>query len=316
MINWLSLIISLPTENANTRMRTWRALKASGAAVLRDGVYLMPERDACRSVFETVAAEVSGSGGTSYVIRVEEPTGVDFKAMFDRREEFSALLQDIQTTTAEVSEASAADLAKKARKLRKAFAGIVEIDFFASEAQKQTEAGLQALELALARILSPDEPHPIETEIARLDSRAFQGRTWATRQRPWVDRLASAWLIRTFIDSKAKFIWLENPGKCPKDAVSFDFDGATFSHVGAKVTFEVLLASFGLETPPLQRVGYLVHFLDVGGLQPPEASGIESVLAGMRASIQSDDSLLLAASAVFDALLQNFSKEVTGDGKQ
>ena len=67
---WLSLIISLPTENANTRMRSWRALKASGAAVLRDGVYLMPQRDACRAVFDTVAAEVGGSGGTAYVIRV------------------------------------------------------------------------------------------------------------------------------------------------------------------------------------------------------------------------------------------------------
>lgn len=313
---WLSLIISLPTENANTRMRTWRALKASGAAVLRDGVYLMPDQHACRSVFESVATEVSGSGGTSYVIRIEEPEGADFKAMFDRKDEFAALLEDIRTVNAEVNEESASELAKKARKLRKAFAGIVAIDFFASEAQKQTEAGLQALELALARILSPDEPHPVEADIARLDPKAFKGKTWATRQRPWVDRLASAWLIRTFIDAKAKFIWLESPKKCPKDAISFDFDGATFSHIGAKVTFEVMLVSFNLETPPLQRMGHLVHFLDVGGLQPPEACGIESVLAGMRESIQSDDRLLQSACAVFDGLLQNFSKEETRYGNQ
>lgn len=315
MNTWLSLIISLPTENANTRMRTWRALKASGAAVLRDGVYLMPEQDACRSVFDSVAAEVTDSGGTSYAMRVEEPAGVDFKALFDRREEFSALLDDIRATTAEVDEANAFELAKKARKLRKAFAGIVEIDFFASEAQRQTEAGLQALELAIARILSPDEPHPIEAEIKRLDTKAYRGKTWTTRQRPWVDRLASAWLIKTFIDPKAKFLWLENSKKCPKDAMGFDFDGATFSHVGAKVTFEVLLASFGLESQQLVRMGHLVHFLDVGGLQPPEATGIESVLSGMRASIESDDRLLQAASAVFDGLLQSFSKEATGDGK-
>lgn len=316
MNKWLSLIISLPTENANTRMRTWRALKASGAAVLRDGVYLVPEQDACRSTFESVAAEVADSGGTSYLMRIEEPEGVDFKAMFDRREEFSALMNEIRATSARVNEASASELLKKARKLRKAFTGIVEIDFFASEAQKQTEGGLQALELALARILSPDEPHPVEADIAHLDLKAFQGKTWATRQRPWVDRLASAWLIRTFIDRNAKFLWLESPGKCPKDALGFDFDGATFSHIGAKVTFEVLLASFGLEMPQLLRLGHLVHFLDVGGLQPAEASGIESVLAGMRESITDDDRLLQVASAVFDGLLLSFSKEATRHGKQ
>lgn len=315
MTNWLSLIISLPTENANTRMRTWRALKASGAAVLRDGVYLMPEQDACRAVFENIAAEVTESGGTSYVMRVEEPAGNDFKALFDRREEFSALLDDIRAITAEVSDGNASELAKKARKLRKTYAGIVEIDFFASEAQRQVEAGLRALDLALARILSPDEPQTIAADIPVLDRKTYKAKTWATRQRPWVDRLASAWLIRTFIDPKAKFLWLESPKACPKDAIGFDFDGATFSHVGAKVTFEVLLASFGLESQPLLRMGYLVHFLDVGGLQPPEATGIESVLAGMRESIDSDDRLMQAASQVFDGLLQSFAKEVMGHGK-
>lgn len=312
---WLTLIISLPTENANTRMRTWRALKASGAAVLRDGVYLMPELDACRAVFDGVATEVSGSGGTSYVLRMEEPAGADFKSLFDRTEEFAALLEDIRATSAELSEDNASERVKKARKLRKAWAGVVEIDFFGSEAQKQTEAALQALELALARILSPDEPHPVAADIARLDIKAFKGKTWATRQRPWVDRLACAWLIRTFIDRKAPFLWLENSRKCPRDVVSFDFDGATFSHIGAKVTFEVMLTSFGLDTPALQRIGHLVHFLDVGGLQPPEASGIESVLAGMCDSIASDDRLLQAACAVFDGLLQNFSREGANHGK-
>lgn len=311
MNQWLTLIISLPTENATTRMRIWRALKAAGAAVLRDGVYLMPDQETCRAILDSVAAEVTGGGGTAYVLRVEEPLGSDFKALFDRTEEFATLLADMRATCAEVTEANAMEMAKKARKLRKAFLGVVELDFFGSEAQKQTEAGLLALEHALARILSPDEPHPMDVEIARLDSKAYKGKTWATRQRPWVDRLASAWLIRTFIDRKAQFLWLENAKKCPKDAIGFDFDGARFSHVGAKVTFEVLLSSFGLETPPLLRIGQLVHFLDVGGVQPAEASGIESVLAGMRSAIDSDDRLLHAACTVFDGLLQSFSKEDT-----
>ena len=306
---WLALILSLPTENANTRMRTWRSLKASGAAVLRDGVYLMPAQDAGRAVFERVAAEVSDAGGAAYVLRVEEPAGTDFKALFDRSDEFFALLHEIQSCMAAVDAQSAAELAKKARKLRKAFAGIVEIDFFASEAQKQTQAALQSLELALARILSPDEPHAVQADIARLDAQAFQGKTWATRQRPGVDRLASAWLIRRFIDPQARFLWLPSPHDCPPQAIGFDFDGAAFSHVGAKVTFEVLLASFGLESVALQRLGHLVHFLDVGGLQPPQAPGIESVLAGMRDALANDDDLLQAAGAVFDGLWQSFSRE-------
>src|SRR5690606_10116625 len=134
------------------------------------------------------------------------------------------------------------------------------------------------------------------------------GRIWATRRRPWVDRLASAWLIRRFIDPQAQILWLDSPGDCPPDALGFDFDGATFSHVGGRVTFEVLAASFGLEQAAIARLGLLVHCLDVGGIQPPEAVGIESVLAGLRETLTQDDSLLTAASAVFDGLLANFDK--------
>ena len=136
----------------------------------------------------------------------------------------------------------------------------------------------------------------------------YQGRLWATRQRLWVDRLACAWLIRRHIDPQAKLLWLATPADCPADALGFDFDGATFTHVGARVSFEVLLASFGLETPALQRFGALVHFLDVGGVQPPEAVGIESALAGLRDTILDDDQLLALASNIFDGLMASFEK--------
>ncbi|HYM47830.1 MAG TPA: chromate resistance protein ChrB domain-containing protein, partial [Burkholderiaceae bacterium] len=130
----------------------------------------------------------------------------------------------------------------------------------------------------------------------------------ATRRRPWVDRLACAWLIRRFIDRKARIVWLAKPKDCPAKAIGFDFDGATFSHVGARVTFEVMLASFGLEQPALRRIGAIVHYLDAGGVQPPESSGIESVLAGLRDAIADDDQLVKAAGTVFDGLLASFEK--------
>jgi hypothetical protein len=314
MNNWLCLILSLPTENANARMRAWRSLKASGAAVLRDGVYLMPERADCRAALEGVAIEVREAGGSAYLLRTEEPLEAGFGALFDRTADYAALLDEIRLEAQGLTADSAAELQKKARKWRKALTGITATDFFAGEAQKQTDAALQELELAIAHALSPDEPHaatgPIGP-ITRLDAKAYQGRIWATRERPWVDRLACAWLVRRHIDSKATLVWLAPGKKCPKEAVGYDFDGATFSHVGARVTFEVLLASFGLETPALLRLGQLVHFLDVGGVQPSEASGIESVLAGMRAAIPDDNQLFKAACAVFDGLLQSFSREST-----
>ena len=123
-----------------------------------------------------------------------------------------------------------------------------------------------------------------------------------------MDRLASAWLIRRYIDPQAELLWLATPADCPAEALGFDFDGATFTHVGARVTFEVLLASFGLETPALQRIGTLVHFLDVGGVQPLEAVGIESTLAGLRDTILDDDQLLVLAGSIFDGLLASFEK--------
>jgi len=308
MNSWIALITSLPTENATARMRAWRNLKASGAAVLRDGVYLMPERDDCRHLLDTVAADVRAAEGTALVVRLEEPDEGNFIALFDRGPDFARLLGDITTARAGLSPDTASDALKQARKLRKAFANVAAIDFFPGEAQKQADEALRDFEQRAAWALSPDEPHPVNDAITRLSVHDYQGRLWATRRRPWVDRLACAWLIRRHIDPQAKLLWLEAPADCPADTLGFDFDGARFTHVGARVSFEVLLASFGLETPALQRFGALVHFLDVGGVQPPEAVGIESTLAGLRDTILDDDQLLALASHIFDGLLASFEK--------
>ncbi len=308
MMTWISLITSLPTENATARMRAWRSLKASGAAVLRDGVYLMPEREDCRNTLDTVATDVRAAEGTALVVRLEEPSEGNFMALFDRSADFASLLNDITTAREGLSPDTANETLKQARKLRKAFANLAAIDFFPGEAQKQADEALRDLEQRAAWALSPDEPHPVNDAIARLNILDYRGRRWATRRRPWVDRLACAWLIRRYIDPQAKLLWLATPTDCPAEALGFDFDGATFTHVGARVSFEVLLASFGLETPALQRFGALVHFMDVGGVQPPEAAGIESALAGLRDAITDDDQLLALSSHIFDGLLASFEK--------
>ena len=306
---WIALIASLPTENATARMRAWRTLKSSGAAVLRDGVYLMPAHASCTRTLNAVAAEIRASQGNALVVRLEEPDDGNFAGLFDRSSDYASLLSDIELAKKALSSASAHDVLKQTRKLRKTLANLIAVDFFPGEARNQTEEALGELERSVARILSPDEPLAVEITISRLNFEDYQGRIWATRERPWVDRLASAWLIRRFIDPQATILWLKRPGDCPRDALGFDFDGASFTHVGARVTFEVLLASFGLDNLGLHRLGGLVHFLDVGGIQPPEAAGVESSLAGLRTTLADDDQLLAVASSIFDGLLASFEKE-------
>lgn len=313
MNTWLSLVTTLPTENATVRQRAWRALKASGAAVLRDGVYVMPERDHCRATLDAVAADVREGGGTAWVMRMDPPDGLDLVALFDRSNDHAHLLAEVMQAHAVLQAGNLADTTKLTRKLRKAFEALVEIDFFPAEAHRQTQAALHRLELALARTLSPDEPHDAHGEAADIAPRNaadFSGRVWATRRRPWVDRLGCAWLVRRFIDPQAQLLWLDSVADCPPDALGFDFDGATFSHTAGLVSFEVMVASFGLSPHPLSplaRLGQLVHYLDAGGVQPPEAAGVEAVLAGLRQSWADDDALLACACSVFDALLTTFS---------
>jgi hypothetical protein len=143
--------------------------------------------------------------------------------------------------------------------------------------------------------------------MRRADAARYRQRVWATRASPWVDRLASAWLIKRFIDREARFVWFERPSQRPRNAVGFDFDGAEFTHSGPRVTYEVLLASFGLDgDAALAAIGTAVHFLDVGGIPVPDARGLETMLKGARESARSDDALLAASMRAFDLLYSGY----------
>ena len=310
-MTWLTLILSMPTENATARMRAWRALKSSGAAVLRDGVYLLPSSDRTRETLNAIAHAVQESSGTAYLADTGFPDddSARLTALFDRSADYAELMKSIEPIQAALSPDTAMDALKQLRKLRKVYAQLSDIDFFPGEARRQADAALLELEEGANRALSPDEPHAVDGAIVRLLVDDYQGRTWATRARPWVDRLASAWLIRRHIDEDARILWLASPAECPDSALGFDFDGARFSHAGAKVTFENLVTAFGLQSKGMDRLGAIVHFLDVGGVQPPEAAGVEQVLAGLRATIADDDQLLALASGVFDGLLASFEEE-------
>jgi hypothetical protein len=287
-------------------MRAWRTLKGVGAAALRDGVYLLPEGAEQHAAFAEVAEDIDASGGQAYLIATEA-LEYPFATLFDRTEDYRRLAVDVRESLAALDSNAASDLARLARKLRKSFAALTAIDFFPGESQRQVQGLLDELDRRIQARLSPDEPTPRQAEITLLDAAAYQGRLWATRKRPWVDRLASAWLIRRFIDREARFLWLAAPGDCPADALGFDFDGAAFTHSGNRVSFETLLASFALDSDPaLAHLARVVHFLDVGGLPLPEAPGLETLLAGMRTSLGDDDALLDAACQAFDFLYANY----------
>ena len=300
---WQLLVISLPSNRATPRMRVWRALKGLGAAVLRDGVYLLPHSLSAHAAFTQQAQEVVRSGGTAQVLRVDVPEAEQdrqFRALFDRGGDYARILQNARKLKSGLRSRRRAAAARTLKQLRRELESIHATDYFPGPAAAQAGELLAEIEMAL---IAPGEPQAQVGRIPRLNRKDYRGRTWATRARPWVDRLASAWLIRCFIDPKARIIWLKDPNRCPRNALGFDFDGATFTHVGARVTFENLLASFSLEDDKaLLRLGALVHYLDVGGVPVAEATGIEALLKGARASIPDDDKLLNEASRLFDHL--------------
>ena len=308
-MRYILLILSLPTENATLRQRVWRALKTSGAAELRDGVYLLPATEHAQAFFRTVATDIRDGGGTSHLMMVAGEDAADYPSLFDRSREYGLLLEEIAAWESALSVDRLAENIRQVRKLRKSFGKLAAIDFFPGPARQQAESALQSLERASIRIGSPDEPEATQVSIPLLEREKFQQRLLATRRRPWVDRLASAWLILRCIDPAASFFWLEKTTDLPEGAIGFDFDGAAFTHVGQRVTFEVLLESFALNQPAFVRMGRLIHFLDVGGIEPPEATGVETVLGGLRSSVADDDALLSASLPIFDGLLAQYSRQ-------
>jgi len=288
-------------------MRVWRSLKASGAATLRDGVYLLPI--AHREKFDPIAHDVISEQGTAYVFHAESASNLDLSTIFSRKKEYDALYKQLTALKGCLTKDEKKELLKQVRRLRKSSNALVEIDYYPDETQTQVLNELALLECSIAHLGEVDEPLAIQSHIQLLDKTDYQNQLWATRKRPWIDRLASAWLIKTFIDAKPTFIWLETPSDCPEEALGFDFDGAKFSHINHWVTFEVLLHSFSLETPALKKIAEIVHYLDVGGIEPPEAIGIEKVIQGLRSQINNDDQLFALSNHIFDGLYANLSRE-------
>jgi hypothetical protein len=306
MNRWLILTATLPTRPSALRVRVWRALKATGAGTLREGVYVLPEDAPTAQSLWDIERTIAEAGADAHMLVVtarDDAQRQAFCALFDRADLYAELLQSVREARGALKKTTEAGLHKILRVLEQQFQAIQSSDFFPGKAGEKAGAALAAFRRDVALHLSPGEPLASAMTIERLAFGDYQGRTWATRKRPWVDRLASAWLIRRFVDKSPKFVWLAVPAKCPAKALGFDFDGARFSHVGDKVTFEVLACTFSLEHDPgIRAVGQLVHAIDIGGVPVDEAPGIELLVRGLHAQHKTDDALLAAAMPLFDTL--------------
>jgi hypothetical protein len=310
---WLLLITNLPGQNQTPRMRIWRALKAAGAGLLRDGVYVLPQTAASRKIFDEQALEIRAVAGSAHILTFESDSTEQHKALvalFDRTTDYQELNARLHACKKSLATMTELDARRGLAAIARDVAAAAATDFFPGKSQGQVQGALADTEAALNARFSPNEPRPAHRKIPRRDLKDYSGRTWATRQHVWIDRVCSAWLIRRFIDPKAKFVWLKRIQDKPKRALGFDFDGAEFSHVDSKVTFEVLLTSFGLEGDVgLARMGLLVRFLDVGGIPVAEAPGLAAIVSGARSLQADDDALLLSVTPALDSLYHTYRTE-------
>jgi len=304
-----TLVLSLPTRDSTLRMRVWRALKDSGCAVLRDGVYVLPAgRDG--AALEKIEKDIKAVGG--FALRLEatpkaQAEQARLQTLFDRTAQYADLLEQVGALKAGLARLGPRRGRTAVLRLEQALHKIARIDFFPGQPKEQAAAAIAGLKSRYAELYSPTEPRASMRGLRRENPAGYQKRVWATRKSPWVDRLASGWLIKRFIDREARFAWLERPSALPKKAVGFDFDGAEFTHVKNRVTFEVLMTAFALDDDSaLQAIAKAVHFLDVGGIPVPDARALETMLKGAREKAKTDDALLAEAMRTLDLLYSGY----------
>ncbi len=294
-------------------MRIWRALKTLGCGALRDGAYLLPCSASHQQQLSDLSDETIREGGSAWLLTAYaqfDAESAAYRALFDRAADYAEFVEALAGARKTMIGLKPQEIARALRKLRRDYDAIRAIDYFPNDTSAHAEAAWKDFVNVVEMMLSPAEPRTINAVISKLNLSDYHARTWATRRRLWVDRVASAWLIRRFIDPQAHFLWLVSPADCPADALGFDFDGATFTHIGDRVSFEVLLASFELDQDRgLARLGAMVRSLDIGGEFVPEANGFEAMLAGTRHRTTNDDQLLAEMGGVLNSLYAYFSTD-------
>ena len=295
--SWLLLLYSLPATHKAERMAIWRKLAKSGAVQIKTSTYLLPDRSPQYELFQWFAKEVRDYGGESTLIRAKEIEGLPNRKLIDlfnstREKEYTALIHALRKLIPRKNRSGV--FADELEKLKREFRRVRGIDFFDSP-------GAQDVEALLERVQSTGRASKMPG--ARLQVKHYQNRRWVTRPRPEIDRVASAWLIRRFIDPKAKFVFAKSAGSAA-NALPFDFPEGEFSHHGEDCTFETLLQRFRIADKALRKIGEMVHDADLEDkkFQRTECIGIDRVFKGWAKQGMSDEEILAQGAQCFDGL--------------
>ncbi|MGH6899332.1 MAG: chromate resistance protein ChrB domain-containing protein [Geminicoccaceae bacterium] len=311
---WLLLIHQLPPQPAYLRVKIWRRLQAMGAVAVKGAVYALPLDEQTQEDFRWLVREIIGSGGEAALCEARFVDGLSdrqVRALFDaaRDADYEAIRKEAAALADELAAQPErqAETGKQLARLRRQLTQIAAIDFFGANRREAAEAALAALETRLA------EPEPDasaeEGMISGLELRDLHGRTWVTREGVHVDRIASAWLVRTFIDPEARFEFVAGKGRAPRPGeIRFDMYEAEFTHEGDRCTFEVLLERAALDEPALRAIGEIVHDVDLKDdkFGREETAGIAGLIAGIVLAHPEDEQRLARGAAVLDDLYQYF----------
>lgn len=303
--NWLLLLYGLPARRGSSRVSLWRQLKKTGAIALKSSTYLLPDQPAHRERFQWLAQKVRDSGGDATLIHATDIEGMpdeEIVRAFNaaRAADYAGLTADLTAFIAANKRKASDTFADQLERFSARLEEIQQVDFFASP--KAEDARMRLDQARALHVKSGKAP-------AKLSPKKFHGRTWLTRPRPEVDRVGSAWLIRRFIDPRARFVFGGQPKQFP-DALPFDMADVEFTHHGEDCTFETLVKRFGLDDPALQRIAEAVHVADLedSKFARLEAIGIDRVLKGWGRLGLSDEALLQRGGECFEALYEYFRK--------
>jgi hypothetical protein len=313
---WWVLAFQLAAQPAYARVKIWRRLQAVGAASFKNALYLMPATDEALEDFEWTLREVRDAGGEGLILdarAVQGFTDEEIIAIFDsaREEQYRAIAEEIRAFSTRFERKrdppTAEETAAQHARFHGRISAIEAIDFFQANGREQVRALLRELE---PRNISVDtlgaEPAMQTEKLASL-----KGRTWVTRANVHVDRMASAWLIRRWVDPDAKFKWVADRNYRPEALeIRFDMYQAEFTHQGDQCTFEVLLGRLELKDAALSAIAEIIHDLDLKDQKfgRKETAGVQQLLAGIVGSQPSDDARIERATNLFDDLYHSFER--------
>jgi hypothetical protein len=315
--SWLLLIHQLPAKPAYLRVKIWRRLQALGAVAVKNAVHVLPMNEETQEDFEWLLREIQEGGGEAFVCEARLIDGLsdeDVRALFDRARDadYAEVVKDARALAKSLrpnaKSETIAELRAQVARLRKRLAEIVAVDFFGAIGRETAEALVRSLEARL----NEDES---VTDKAMVDPNALgtlHNRTWVTRQGVYVDRIASAWLIRRFIDPEARFKFVAGKGYRPNEGeLRFDMFEAEFTHEGDKCTFEVLLERGALKEPALRAIAEIIHDIDLKDSKfgRTEVAGIRTLIEGISVATNDDSERIARGSEVFNDLYEYFRKK-------